>query len=362
MYLKGIGLKNFRNISNLTLELHPRFNIFVGSNAQGKTNILEAIYLLSSGRSFRVPEYKDMIQWGKQESLVRSWIWNPLGEEERVTQLTAERKKIFKNGKVTNPNQFQSMPAVLFAPEEILLLKDSPQARRDYVDGLLSKLSSIYGEPLQKYKRVLKQRNKLLKNEALSREEKKRQMMLWESPLMEHGKILIRERQAWLDKLNWTLERYYQIVGGDDKKAAFFYKPNVGGENFYNQVEVRREEELGRGISLVGPHRDDFVACLNSQPIRTFGSQGEMRTFTLALKLSEIELFEQVLNQSPILLLDDVLSELDEKRSSYFFSYLQKYKAQVFATATSFALFPPTSLGEFLCWEVREGKGIPFTF
>jgi len=271
-------------------------------------------------------------------------------------------KRSFKNGKRASPDQFQSMPIVLFAPEEILLLKDSPQARRDYIDGLLAKLSPIYGDPSHKYKKILRQRNMLLKNESLSKEEKKKQMAAWEGPLLECGKVLIRERENWMEKLNGVLERYYQIIGGDAKRADFFYKPSVRKEDFAGLLEARREEELERRTSLVGPHRDDFLARLDTQQISAFGSQGEMRTFTLALKLSEIEVFEQTLNQSPILLLDDVLSELDEKRSSYFFSFLRKYRAQVFATATSAALFPRNVLGEFLAFQVQNGKGIPFTF
>jgi len=360
VYLKALSLKNFRNIPEASLSFHEKFNVFVGANAQGKTNILESIHLLSIGRSFRLADYKGLISWEKTEAFVRAWLELPIGEEERTIQLTVEKKKTFKNGKGVSPNQFQFMPIVLFAPEEILLLKDSPQARRDYVDGLLIKLSAIYEEHLRDYKRALTQRNKLLKDELIPKEEKKKQMTLWESPMVEHGSVLIKEREAWMNKLNGILNEYYKIIGHDAKSAQFAYSNNVNLEEFSTVQEAKREEELERKASLVGPHRDDFKAQLDTHPINAYGSQGEMRTFTLALKLSEIKLFEEVLNQSPLLLLDDVVSELDEKRSAYFFSYLQSYTAQVFATATALSLFPKDCLKEFRAWEIRQGK--PFTF
>lgn len=358
MTLKALSLKNFRNISNTTLEFHPRFNIFVGSNAQGKTNILEAIYFLAFGRSFRLSDYTGLIQWGQKEGSVRSWLSGPLGEEERSVHLTEEKKRVQKNGKNVPPNQFNSMPTVLFAPEEILLLKDSPQARRDYMDGLLSKLSPTYGGHLRNFKRALAQRNRLLKEESLSNDAKLKQMILWEVPLIEHGRPLITERKQWGDKLNKMLSKHYSLISGDNKTAHFSYTPNVEEELFPKEQERRREEELERGVSLVGPHRDDFLAHLDLKIIRSYGSQGEMRTFTLALKLSEIELFEEGLKRSPFLLLDDVVSELDEKRCRFLFEYLKNFKGQVFATSTSLALFPPLKGGDFKGWEVKNG----FTF
>jgi len=356
VHLQKIRLRNFRNIDLLGLEFHPQCNIFVGPNAQGKTNILESIYFLAFGRSFRLQDYKPLIQWGHTEAFVKASVLQSAGSEEREAHLNPEKKRFSKNGKGSTPNQFKSMPVVLFAPEEILLLKEAPQARRDYMDGLISKISPTYEDHLRRYKRALSQRNKLLKDEFLAREEKEKQIILWETPMFEEAKHLIKERGLWIQRLNEILEPQYGAISGDLKKAQFIYEPNTKTENYQEYQEKRRADELERRISLVGPHRDDFNADLQSQKIQASGSQGEMRTFTLALKLSEIELFERVLGESPILLLDDVMSELDKNRNEHLFKVLQNFKGQVFATATSIDLFPTGVLKEYSSWELKDGK------
>lgn len=359
MHLKSIYVRGFRNLAELSLTLHPHFNILVGPNAQGKTNVIEGIYLLSLGKSFRVADYRDLIGWGEQQALIRAWVFNDVGEEERHVQLTAEKKKFFKNAKPVSPNQFLSMPMVLFAPEAILLLKESPQARRDYMDNLIAKCLAPYGERLSLYQRALAQRNKVLKDEQLAEAEKKEQMKLWEEPMIEHGTYLIGERRTWLEKLNAHLKENYTRLAGEGKRAGFVYQPNIVPEEFAVRQAAVRDEEIERGVSLVGPHRDDFKACLNELPIKDFGSQGENRSFTLALKLAEISLFETTLGFAPLLLLDDVLSELDEQRQEFFFSHLQSFKGQVFATATSLHLFPKSCLRKCCVWQIQQGNASP---
>lgn len=357
MHLEKISLKNFRNIALLELELHPRCNLFVGSNAQGKTNILEGLYFLSFGKSFRLFDYRNLIRWKEREAIVKASIFQSAGREEREALLNAEKKRFLKDGKNTATNQFRSMPAVLFAPEEILLLKEAPQARRDYIDGLLSKISDTYGNHLRRYKRALSHRNKLLKDENLPAEERKRQIILWETPMFEEGERLILERRIWTERLNEMLGVQYGKVSGDSKMARFVYEPNVSVEDYLVRQEERRDEEMERGVSLVGPHRDHFHPFLEERKIQDSGSQGEMRTFTLALKLSEIEIFEAVLGESPLLLLDDVISELDKNRNEHLFKTLQDFKGQIFATATSPELFPAgVAMGNFSCWEIRGGR------
>ncbi len=360
MYLKALSLKNFRNISDLALTLHPNFNILVGDNAQGKTNILEAIYFLSFGKSFRVQNYKDLLAWGFPNAFIRSWVWNEIGEEERNVRFSVEKKEFYKNGKPISPNQFLTLPLVLFAPESILLLKESPQERRAYIDTLIPFSLPAYGGHLRSYKKALAQRNKVLKEELLSREERQKQMELWEGPLLEHGCPLIAARKNWLSSFNPFIERHYRSMAGEEKRAGFIYAPNVEAEDFAQQQQKRRGEELERGVSLVGPHRDDFIPSLNEQPVKQFGSQGELRSFTLALKLAEMEFLEETLNVAPILLLDDVVSELDEKRSSFFFKHLENFRGQIFATATSLNLFPKSCLRDHQCWKLSQGAAQAF--
>lgn len=356
MFLKGIHLKNFRNLTEVSLNLHPHFNVLVGNNAQGKTNIIEAIYLLSFGKSFRVVDFRGLIAWRETKSFIRCWVCNEIGDEERNVELAGDKKRFYKNGKPVSPNQFLSIPMVLFAPEAILLLKESPAARRDYMDNLVSKCVAPYQERLAKYKRALAQRNKILKEELLGKAVRQEQVRIWEKPMMEYGSYLIEERTRWLEGLNARLEENYGRVTGGAKKAGFIYQPNVTPAEFAQKQEGMRSEELERGISLVGPHRDDFQASLDALPIKHFGSQGENRAFTLALKLAEIALFEGTLGFSPILLLDDVVSELDEDRCEFFFAHLKNFRGQIFSTATSLHLFPKSCLRDYSGWQVRQGE------
>ncbi|MDO8493875.1 MAG: DNA replication/repair protein RecF, partial [Deltaproteobacteria bacterium] len=348
MFIKKFGLSRFRNITESVFSFHPRFNIFVGQNGQGKTNFLEAIYLLAFGKSFRVQDFRDLIGWGSSEALVRAWVDNGIGDEERGLRLTQEKKSAHRNGKAASPNQFKTLPVVLFAPEAILLLKDSPQARREYIDDLISQCSPAYVPILRRYKKALQQRNRILSDEMLSLSEKRKQSELWEIPLHEEGKILVRERRRWLEIYNRFLEKHYDQIAGQPTRADLFYEPNAEENLFTDKQSEAREEELARGLSLVGPHRDHLTGRLGEKPIRHFGSQGEQRTFTLAMKLAEIQLLEETLQFSPILLLDDILSELDPSRSRFFFEYLKEFKGQVFVTATHRELFPESVFQDYL--------------
>lgn len=350
MSIVSLTLKKFRNFSEETLLLKGSFHIFVGPNAQGKTNVIEALHLLAFGKSFRVANYRDTIQWGVAHAFIKTITQTDLGEEVRETHLNSDKKIFLKNGKPTRPNQFNSMPLVLFAPEEILLLKSPPSMRRDYIDHLFIKLSPIYGDNLRRYNLALHHRNNLLKNKELDRRSLENEIRFWEEPLGQYGDILVLERRRLIEELNPILrERYNIIAGGAAREAQFVYQPNQ--ETF----EKRREDELIRGFTIVGPHRDEFIPSLSQEPISHAGSQGEMRTFTLALKLSEIKLFEHVLEKTPILLLDDVMSELDTNRSRFFFDYLDQFQGQIFATATSLDLFPKRAQIRAKVWMVENG-------
>ena len=350
MTISHLNLKEFRNFNEGHLSFRNRFQIFVGPNAQGKTNILESLYLLSIGKSFRVSDFRDLIRWNSDAGHIKAFIKTNVGEEVREAVLTRDKKHFLKNGKPASPNQFNSMPLVLFAPEEILLLRSSPGARRDFIDNLFTKLSPIYGDNLRRYHLALSHRNKLLKKNELDSVSREEQVRFWESPLLEHGDILWKERFRLLTFLNPILERHYRVIAGTEfKSARFDYCPNN------DTFDLRRADELIRGFTLVGPHRDEIIPSLNADPIAHAGSQGEMRSFTLALKLTEIELFENILKKTPILLLDDVMSELDENRSRFFFDYLKTFRGQVFATATALHLFPKNARAGAEVWSVENG-------
>lgn len=359
MYLSKLSLLSFRNISKLTLHLHPRLNLFVGGNGEGKTNVVESIYVLSFGKSFRVSDHRQMLLYGADQASISASLCREAGCEERLLRLNSEKKEYFKDGKQIRSNPFVSFPVILFSPESLLLFKESPQERRDYFDRLLSKSSAAYSHLLSRYKRALSQRNKILKEESLSREVKRKQIQIWEGPLIEDGISLIRARKDWIQRLNPFLTKHYMIISNEARQANVMYVKNVSEEEFLERQEARREEELERGLSLVGPHRDDFWAMLGEKNFSFFGSQGEMRSFILSLKLAEIELLEDLLKNPPLLILDDLLSELDEKRSNHFFDLLQNFKGQIFATATSMSHFPQSLKTDFQAWSMKEGVATP---
>lgn len=357
MPIRRLDLRNFRNIRSLTISPHSAFNIFVGHNAQGKTNILEAIYLLSFGKSFRLQDHRELILKGEVTSLIRADVGQSDFEEEHSILLTQESKEFFKNKKPASSHQFLSIPLVLFSPDSILMLKENPQARRDYFDDLFSKLSPVYRSHLRRYKKALSQRNNILKNNNTSVQEKEKHLLLWEGGLVEYGIALMELRGEWTKRLNEILRPYYNIfTGGADHGASFQYKKNVEPQNFETTFQERRFEEIQRKNTLVGPHRDDLLPFIKEEPMKSFGSQGELRSMAIALKLSEIKLYEEVLETEPLFLLDDVFSELDEGRHRHFLNYLKNFKGQVFVSTTAIDLIPKGVLKEYGGWEVKLGE------
>lgn len=359
MRIRTFKLAAFRNISRIDLEFHPRLNIFVGDNAQGKTNLMEGIGFLSTGLSFRSVHYRELIEWGAAQASVRGLLAVEAGTEDRQAVLEPEKKVFFREGKRARPNSFLSMPSVLFAPESILLFKESPSARLHYFDRLFTKLSPTYGKKLREYNKALSQRNRLLKEAQSGEMDRMEAIRLWEEPLARYGGALMAERGPLLETLNGLLGRIYSQISGSPKRGAIFYSPHTEAGTFATRFEERRELEIIRGITLVGPHRDHCDPWLGERPIAHSGSQGEMRTLTLGLKLAEIALFETRFSLSPILLLDDVLSELDENRARFFWDTLSRYDGQIFTTATGLHLFPRSLLKNYKSWRVHKGEFEP---
>lgn len=344
MYIKAIRLKNFRNFPVAKLELGPRFNLITGANAQGKTNIVESFGLLGTGKSFRTQEFRDMIRWGEDQAEVFARASIATGEDDLSVFLDLNKKSFFKNSKNTNVAGMAKASAVIFAPEEILLLKDSPSGRRHYMDRVISCAEPAYHVLIRRYERVVSHRNKLLQDEA-SDAQKTRNLEEWNAQLGELGAKVVMMRSKICERINGVLPLKYKSVAPKDSEARFVYKPHCGdefiaggegvvGKRLKAQLEERRRDEFLRCVTLVGPHRDDFEAAVGGSALKHFGSQGQHRTFVLALKLAEIEIFRSTSGETPILLLDDVASELDAERCRLFFKHLMEEECQVLITAT----------------------------
>lgn len=345
MYLKTLQLKNFRNFIQEGMEFSPRINILIGRNAQGKTNIVESINLLATGGSFRTHEFRDMLKWNMEFAGVCARACGKKGDDDLRVELGLEKKVFYRNEKRTTPGGFDGLNAVLFAPEEMLFLRDSPSARRRYIDSLISQLDPSYHGMIRRYEKVVSHRNRLLKDSHVSRSKIDHEMEVWDAQLVDIGAKIISRRDEWCEVINKILPGRYATLANGDGRALFIYRPHCGDmakgapENdvrdmLKEQLAVRKADEMERGISLVGPHRDDLEARIENAAVKQFGSQGQLRTFVLALKITEIDILTENIGEPPALLLDDVASELDAERNQAFFDLLLSNNGQIFITAT----------------------------
>ncbi len=367
MRISRLTLKNFRNIEELTLDFGQAFNLMVGRNAQGKTNVVESIGLVASGRSFRAQDFRDMIMHGRRSAEVRAEAIGSLGSDRIVVTIDERRKEFLRNGKRAVASKSSRICTVLFAPEEIMLLRDSPGARRKHVDDLISQIDPSHRTRVGKYERVLRQRNKLLGDPDIPRSQRISGLRPWDDQLIEFGARITETRDSWNARLNEYIPRHYEGIAPSDDPALFEYSPfcsveavkgGVGEIEGYlaREIERRRDDELVRGFTVVGPQRDDFRARIGAGEVKHFGSQGQHRSFVLALKMSEVSLYREVFGEEPILLLDDVASELDQSRNRYFFESLRRARGQVFITATEESLVDLGPEAEVVTFAVEAGR------
>lgn len=367
MHINSLHLINFRNFEGEKFGFCSQFNLLLGKNAQGKTNVIEALGLLATGRSFRTSEFRDMIHHESETADVRSTAAGDTGQDELRITLDDSRKCFYRNDKKTTPGGFKGLTAVLFAPEEILLLRDSPSARRRYIDSLTAQVVPSYRGLSRNYERVVSHRNRLLQENAGSSRANLALLKGWDEQLVEYGAKIVMERSRWCYQLNRYIPARYGAIAPGDGQASFFYRPHcgeaalAGGEEavmvaMRSGLAERREDEFARGFTLVGPHRDDLEARIGNAAVKSFGSQGQHRTFILALKIAEIDLLRDELGETPILLLDDVASELDSDRNRFFFDYLGEAKGQVFVTATDADSIHLTKTAEIKRFTIEAGR------
>lgn len=347
--LISLDLRNFRNYHGKKIDFHPCLNIIVGLNAQGKSNLLEAINYLSIFSSFRNAKDVDMIKWGQSYFFVEGLIRKKNGEYLLSFGYNLENKKIFK----VNGNQRKNISdmlgvfnSVVFSPEDLNIVKTGPAARRKFLDKEMIQLFPSYYFSLIQYQKILGQRNNLLK-EIRGNINKKETLEIWNYQLIDNGSRIIKKRLEVLKKLG-PLARltHRKITDGEEELDLNYESLEVEKEEklkkltleeiksiFSDQLEKKSKIEILRGVSLIGPHRDDLKITINGVDARKFGSQGQQRTAALALKIAELELVKSETGEYPVLLLDDVMSELDEKRRDQLLLYIGE-KVQTFITTT----------------------------
>jgi DNA replication and repair protein RecF len=335
MIIKSIALKNYRNYQDLNLNFDPGINIFYGDNAQGKTNLLEAIYLCATSKAHRTNLDKELILFSQEEAHVRLNV-----EKNNIEQrIDIHLKKNKKKGVAVNglpirkiSELFGLVNVVFFSPEDLSLIKDGPKQRRRFIDLELCQLNPIYYYHLQQYFKILKQRNNLLKQMNYKNNDWKETLIVWDEQLVQYGEKLIEERIYFIEQLNVILVDIHKKLTGDSETLTLIYEANVSKDSFKSKLEDSYDKDLKTRTTNFGPHRDDLLFNINGIDIRKYGSQGQQRTAALSLKLSEIELVRQIIHDEPILLLDDVLSELDSHRQTYLLENITSN--QTFITCT----------------------------
>lgn len=334
MVIKSLKLKNYRNYELLDMTFDSKTNILYGDNAQGKTNILEALYLSGTTKSHRGTKDRDLIQFGRDESHLET-IVEKNGME---FQIDMHLKKNSPKGIAINKipirkasELFGIVHFVFFSPEDLNIIKDGPAGRRRFIDLELSQIDKVYLSNLSNYNRIINQRNSLLK-ELYRQEHLMDTLDIWDMQLAQYGEKVMEGRQKFIQQVNQIIsDIHYKLTGGRER-ITLSYESSIGNLSLEQALKKNRERDIRMKSTSVGPHRDDLCFLSGDLDIRKFGSQGQQRTAALSLKLSEIELVKEVIRDTPILLLDDVLSELDKHRQNYLLDSIHDIQTVITCT------------------------------
>ena len=319
MNIRSIELKNFRNYENLEISFDEGTNILFGDNAQGKTNILEAAYMSGTTKSHKGSRDKEMIRFGEEEAHLKTVVARGGREYQIDMHLKKNRAKGIAIDKIPIKKAselFGLLNIVFFSPEDLNIIKNGPAERRRFLDSELCQLDRIYLADLTNYNKILAQRNKLLKD-MIYRPSLSDTLPVWDMQLIETGKKIIRRRKQFVDELREIVSDIHYRISGGKEELFLKYEPNIDDIFFEDELSRAKEKDKKLCQTSVGPHRDDLLFSIGDVDIRKYGSQGQQRTSALSLKLSEIELVRKSISDTPVLLLDDVLSELDSSRQNY---------------------------------------------
>ncbi|BAY12403.1 DNA replication/repair protein RecF [Calothrix sp. NIES-2098] len=369
MFLKSIHLRQFRNYTDQKVEFSAAKTILVGNNAQGKSNLLEAVELLATLRSHRMARDRDLVQEGEAIAQVNASLERQTGISDLSLTLRRNgRRTVALNGEsVRRQMDFLGvLNAVEFSSLDLDLVRGGPEGRRSWLDTLLIQLEPVYAHILHQYNQVLRQRNAFLKHtqdSALSTQHAE-QLAVWDAQLATTGTRVIRRRERAIQRLAPIATKWHSSISGSTETLQIEYAPSVPlGDNypqevqqaFLDKIQQRAVAELRQGTTLVGPHRDEVELIINQTPARQYGSQGQQRTLVLALKLAELQLIEEVVGEPPLLLLDDVLAELDLYRQNQLLDAIQD-RFQTLITTTHLGSFDSQWLNSSQILLVKAGE------
>lgn len=358
MIIKSIELADYRNYEALNLEFDKGTNILYGDNAQGKTNILEAIFVSATTKSHKGSKDSEIVNFNKEEAHIRTYL-----EKEGVTtRVDMHLRKAKSKGIAVDGQKLKKAAdllglcnVVFFSPEDLSIIKNGPGERRRFVDMELCQIDEIYLYNLNHYNKIINQRNTLLKDMYFN-PELKNTLNIWDMQLVSYGTKIIERRKLFIEQLNEIIVDIHRKLSGGKEKIRIVYEPNVNPEDFESKILASQERDIKTKTTSVGPHRDDFSFFVGDVDIRKYGSQGQQRTAALSLKLSEIELVKKVTKDTPILLLDDVLSELDRNRQNYLLNSIGDI--QTIITCTGLEDFVNNRFEINKIFQVSEGKVI----
>ena len=357
MKILRLGLKNYRNCKNIFLDFAGKKTLIIGKNAQGKTNILESIYFLSDLKSPRTSVVSDMIKFGEDKFEINALLEKNDTEIELDYSYDTDKKREIKINKVkSSPKNFKLvLKTVLFSTKDLLLLRGSPQDRRDWLDRAISQIYPAYDERLSKYDKIRVQKNNLLKNEVIDES----LLDIFNEQLVITGANIIIKKKKFLKEIVKIAFEKHRIISEKEEFSLNYTNPcdDIDEISNYlkNELEARKKEELARRQSCVGPHRDDIEFKINGIDASKFASQGQQRTIVLSLKLSELEIIKQKTGTAPVLLLDDVLAELDETRQNYLLKSIDS-DVQTIITSVDTILFEKEFLEDVIIYKIEDGR------
>ncbi len=341
MFVKSIGFENYRNLENAVVYPEKGINVICGNNAQGKTNLIECLWLFTGGRSFRGSKESEMITFGEKISRIFLNFYSEEREQTIEIDIAGGKRRAVLNDV---PKSYMSQIvgnfcAVVFSPDHLTLIKNGPEERRGFINGALCQIKPRYAAMLSKYKKILNERNALLKDIPRHRELEDT-LEIWDEKLAEEGALVAVERFRYIEKLMPEAVAFYEGISDGKENLEIEYKMKCGCEPYMDRYEIagmmlkalrsHQNDDIYCGYTTYGVHRDDLSVKINGKEARSFGSQGQQRSAVLALKLAEAAVLEKEKGESPVILLDDVLSELDQSRKNFLLKKLDRN--QVFIT------------------------------
>jgi len=356
MYVKDLKLINYRNYEELKVEFTKGINVIYGENGQGKTNIIESIFICATGKSHRTSHDIELINKNAGEFNIKMNYINNIGERKIEFKYNNNKQKSILINEI-NIRKISELigkfNAVIFSPEDILIVKQSPALRRRFIDITLSQIRPVYFYNLQQYNKTLNQRNSLLKQ--IKRNKSYIETLeIWDNTLVCYGKEIIKARREYIEGLEKHINSIHYYISGEKENIELKYINNVDEEEFALKIKQCVNSDIERETTTFGPHRDDIVYLLNGENLKIYGSQGQQRTAVLSSKLAELEIMKEEIGEEPVLLLDDVLSELDENRQRYLFKKIGNL--QTFITCTDEKLVEKIIKDDIKYFNVKNGK------